>query len=66
MIDVVDIAFNICLITLFAVVVAHASVFYVLKKNRFYLYVMGVFAIYIVDDVVIYLTEALDFFCRRL
>ena len=62
MIDVVDIAFNICLITLFAVVVAHASVFYVLKKNRFYLYVMGVFAIYIVDDVVIYLTEALDFF----
>lgn len=64
MIDIADVAFNLCLITLFAVVVAHASVFYQLKKNRFYLYIMILFLLYIVDDVIIYMTEALDFFAQ--
>ena len=62
MVNVMDVAFNLCLIVLFAVVVAHAWVFYQLKRNRLYLYVIGIFALYIVDELVIYMTEALDLF----
>ena len=62
MVNVIDVAFNLCLIVLFAVVVAHAWVFYQLKRNRLYLYVIGIFALYIVDELVIYMTEALDLF----
>ncbi len=62
MVNAIDVAFNLCLIVLFAVVGAHAWVFYQLKRNRLYLYVIGIFALYIVDELVIYMTEALDLF----